>query len=398
MKRSLAVSPALLLVAVLPLFAEKPAEPPPPSAVARGNNAFAFDLYARLREKDGNLFFSPYSISAGAAMTSAGANGKTLDEMKATFRFPEQEKLHPAHAALARDLKSVRGCELRTANRLWGQKDYGFRPELRRTLDRHYGAALEEVDFARGTEEARRTINGWVEKETQDKIKNLLQPGILTTQTRFVLTNAIYFKGDWLSQFKKDRTKPGPFRTAAGKQVEATLMHQDGPFLCADEKTFLVVSLPYVGKDLAMVVLLPKKADGLAELEKSLTVDRLNDVLKRLRGEQVRLTLPKFKLSSEFRLDKTLGDMGMPSAFAEGEADLSGFTGQRNLHLQAVVHKAFVEVNEEGTTAAAATAFSGGEEADHSITFRADHAFLFLIRDERSGAILFMGRLSDPTK
>src|SRR5579884_1003520 len=374
MKRCLS---ALALLAVsLPLTA---AEPVDTAAVVRGNNVFAFDLYAQLRSKDGNLFFSPYSVSAALAMTSAGARGRTLDEMNQTLHFPSQEQLHPAFAELDRGLNggadARRGYELRTANKLWGQKDFGFRPGLKDTLRRHYGAGLEEVDFAAATEDARRRINADVARETNDRIKDLLQPGILTGDTRFVLTNAVYFKGDWLSQFKKDRTREGQFRLADGRTVKTTFMHQSNPFPFAEEKTFSAVELPYVGKELSMVVLLPKKPDGLAELERGLSVDRLQAVLGRLKGEQVHLTLPKFKVTAEFRLDETLSRMGMPSAFDPTAADLSGFAEGRGLFIQAVVHKAFVEVSEEGTEAAAATAVVGGEESDESVTFRADHPF-----------------------
>jgi serpin B len=393
-----------ILVLSLPLPAADPERPAPAdrAVVIRGNNQFALDLYNRLRAKDGNLFFSPYSISAALAMTSVGARGQTLDEINKTLHFPEQARLHPTFAELGRAHNGApgekRGYELRTANRMWGQKDYGFLPELQQTLRRSYRAGIEEIDFGE-VEQARQTINRWVEKETNDKIKDLLQRGVLTAQTRFALTNAIYFKGDWVSQFKKDATREGPFRVGNGKTVQAPLMHQEKAFRYSSEKTFQAVELPYVGKDVAMLVLLPKKVDGLADIEKELTPERLDTILKQLTGMDGQLTLPKFKLTDQFRLDSTLAAMGMPTAFSPGKADLSGFTGRSDLFIQAVVHKAFVEVNEEGTTAAAATVVSsGGESAPDTFVFQADHPFVFLIRDTKSGSILFLGRVSDPTK
>src|SRR4051812_1981291 len=184
------------------------------AAVVRGTNRFGLELYARLRQREGNLFLSPYSISAALAMTSAGARGRTLEQMANTLHLPEQERLHPAVADLIREVngegKEKRGYQLSTANALWGQKGYPFLPEFLKLTRRHYGAGLHEVDFAGATEQARRTINAWVEKETRDRIKELLKPGVITGDARLVLTNAIYFKGDWASQFKKDRTREEP--------------------------------------------------------------------------------------------------------------------------------------------------------------------------------------------
>jgi serpin B len=379
---------------------ERPAPPKQPLLVS-GNTDFAFDLYRHLCTTEGNLFFSPYSVSAALAMTSTGARGDTLAEMNRTLHFPPQDKLHPAFADLAPAFKgtpgSNRGYELRTANRLWGQTDYGFLPQVRRTLQDNYGAGIEEVDFG-DPEQVCRTINSWTAKETRHKIKDLLLPGIVTPRARFVLTNAIYFKGDWVSRFKRVDTQVGPFHLGDGKTVRTQLMRQSGGFLYASGgETFDAVELPYAGQDVTMVVLLPKKVDGLAQLEKELTAEQLSDVLERLSGTQVHLTLPKFKLIWSSELTNTLSTMGLRKVFVPGEADLSGFTGKPDLFLQAVVHQACVEVNEEGTTAAA-TAASGSEESEESVTFQADHPFLFLIRDRRSGSILFLGRLNDPTR
>jgi serpin B len=399
----LAALPAL--AAALPLTsAEQPAADA--RAVVQGNNAFAFDLYGQLRSKEGNLFFSPYSISAALAMTSAGARGQTLDEMTKTLHYPAQETLHPGFQALTAGLNGDpnvrRGYQLSTANALWGQEGFGFRPDFLKLTRDHYGAGLREVDF--GDEPtARRTINAWVEKETHDKIKDLIPPNLLTADTRLVLTNAIYFKGDWASQFKKDRTRDEPFFLADGKQVKTPLMHQTGTFGYAETATCQALELPYVGKDLSLLVLLPTKADGLAALEKGFSADTVNGVLGRLRATQdVDVTLPKFKTTAAFRLEAELMALGVKRAFGGG-ADFSGMAGSPgDLFISSVVHKAFVEVNEEGTEAAAATAVTLGGTSSAvpppKPVFRADHPFVFLIRDNKSGTILFLGRLADPTR
>jgi serpin B len=261
----------------------------------------------------------------------------------------------------------------------------------------HYGAGLKEVDFARATEDARKTINAWVEKETQDKIKDLLKEGVLSTDTRLVLTNAIYFKGDWAWQFKKDRTSDQPFHVTADKTVQAPLMNQKGKFNLFETDNFQMLELPYAGKDLSMVVLLPKKVDGLPALEKALTAAKFAEYVKNLREvDEVTVLLPKFKTTAEFQLNDELSKLGMKQAFSN-QADFSGIDGEKDLYLSAVIHKAFVDVNEEGTEAAAATAVvAEPKEAKITPVFRADRPFLFVIRDKRNDAILFLGRLSNP--
>jgi serpin B len=336
-------------------------------------------------------------------MTYAGARTETADQMAKTLHFPlGQERLHPTFAALQQELNAPgkkRGYELSVANALWGQKGYGFLPQFLQVTRDNYGAGLNEVDFVRATEEARKTINAWVEKETKDKIKELLKPGVLDVDTRLVLTNAIYFKGDWAKQFKKDQTRDEPFRIAAGKSVKVPMMHQyEAPFGYFESDTLQALQLPYEGKELSMVVLLPKKVDGLPELEKSLTADRLADVISKIREQDVNVALPKFKVTAEFKLNDELAKLGMPLAFTMGRADFSGMNGDREkLFISAVVHKAFVDVNEQGTEAAAATGVVIKTQSARIVpTFRADHPFLFVIRDNRSHGILFLGRLVNP--
>jgi serpin B len=393
---------SLTLVAALVVTASDAPPAVNTSVVVTGNNAFAFDLYGRLRSKEGNLFFSPYSVSGALAMTSAGARGQTLNEMARTLHFPDQNALHPAFKALTADINGApgvkRGYQLSTANALWGMKRYPFKLDFLNLTRENYGAGFQEVNFA-DESVARQTINAWVEKETHDKIKDLIKPGMLDSNTRLVLTNAIYFKGDWASQFKKDNTRDDTFFVAGGKAVKTPLMHQTGHFKYADLGDAQVLEMPYAGKQVSMVVLLPKKAEGLAALEKDLTGERWAMIVGRLREVEVEVALPKWKTTAEFNLTNELSALGMKEAFTPA-ADFSGLNGgKEDLHLGFVVHKAFVDVNEEGTEAAAATGVGVKTLAVQvKPMFRADHPFVYLIRDTKTGGILFAGRLADPTR
>lgn len=383
-----------------PAKAKPPADPAQvktdKAAVVKGNTEFALDLYGRLRTQDGNLFLSPYSISTALAMTSAGARENTLSQMEKTLRFPvEQPRLHPAFGALIGETKAGKGYQLSVANALWCQIDYPIRDEFLQTNETYYGGKPIGVDFAGKTEEARQTINTWVEKQTQDKIKELIKPGILTDLTRVVLTNAIYFKGDWASRFKKDATRDAPFLATGGKKVNVPMMSQLGEFPTLEETAFAALEMPYVGKELSMVVFLPRKPDGLADFEKSLTAEKLNGWLGRLKPEKIQVSLPRFQVTADFKLNEQLKSMGMSDAFSR-TANFVGINGKKDdLYIAAVVHKAFVDVNEEGTEAAAATAVVIRERGLPP-QFRAEHPFFFLIRDQRTGSILFMGRLVEP--
>jgi serpin B len=370
------------------------------TALVQGNNTFALDLYRELATEKGNLFFSPYSISTALGMTYGGARGDTAAQMATTLHFGlPPERLHPAFGSLIKEINGAgkpRKYQLQTANRLWGQKDYGFLPEFLKLTETNYGAGLKEVNFAGATEEARKAINAWVEKQTRDKIKELIKPGILTPNTRLVLTNAIYFKAAWMHPFSEKSTVKGDFHVGADKKVTVPLMHggvRTGYFKGDD---FEALNLPYESYDLSMIVLLPK-AGGLADFEKRLTAANVQGWLGKLRTHRVTVTLPKFKVTAEFMLKPTLSRMGMPLAFDSRKADFSGMTTREKLWISHVIHKAFVDVNEAGTEAAAATAVvMEGRSAPPPATFRADRPFVFLIRDNRTGSILFAGRVTDP--
>jgi len=413
----------LLVAGLSSLIAEDAASITDVNAVVAGNTEFAFDLYARLKEHlavkeaDGNLFFSPYSISTALAMTYAGARGDTARQMATVLKFPsdtslsgglsntaspwEQGRLAGAFAALEKSLKASpgrSGYELNVANALWGRKGYAFIQPFLDLNRKSYGAGLKEVDFAGATEQARRTINKWVEKETKDKIKELIRAGDLDPAALLVLTNAIYFKGDWASKFKEESTKNAPFHLSEEKTVEAPMMYQRGGFDYAEDEDSQTVVLPYKGDELSMVVVLPKEVGLLASVESKLCAGNLRSELERVRKREVAVHLPKFKMTTAtVDLGDILQNMGMKDAFSLPPADFSGMTGKKELFISKVLHKAFVEVNEEGTEAAAATAVvakAGGPPM--SLVFRADHPFIFIIRDNRSGGILFMGRVMHP--
>jgi serpin B len=339
-------------------------------------------------------------------MTYAGARGVTAEEMAKVLHVPNDALAHAGFGALLRELDELgktKGCKLSTANALWGARGEEFLPGFLKLVKDNYGGGLERLDFAGAPEESRKTINAWVEKKTEQKIKDLLIEGDIKPVTVLVLTNAIYFKGDWEVQFDKKLTVEGVFRHRPGDEIWdhlpplVPMMKRTGsvPYLKGDG--FQAVELPYVGKSLSMVVFLPDQVEGLPAFEKSLAPDRLAGWLKGFDEEHVVLTLPKFTMTVRCgELAETLAEMGMPSAFGP-DADFSGINGKKDLFISKVIHKAFVDVNEEGTEAAAATAVIMMKSAVRRVVeFRADHPFVFLIRDNVSGSILFMGRVVNP--
>jgi serine protease inhibitor len=372
------------------------------TAVVEGDNAFAIALYGHLRGQNGNLFFSPESISTALAMVYAGARGDTAIEMAKTLHFTlPPERLHPAMGALLSNLNATHeSYQLSVANALWAQRGYTFLDDFLTLLKNDYGAGLMQVDFKNSTEAARLTINQWVEQKTADKIKNLLQPGAVRSDTRLVLTNAIYFKGDWETQFDKAQTKVDDFHLSATQTTKAPLMHRQGSFNYFNAGTFQVLEIPYKSKELSMIIMLPNDSGGLSALEQSLTAANTQQWLRQLAPvSKVIVTMPKFKSTQEFQLSAVLAAMGMPQAFASS-ANFSGMTGKRDFAISAVIHKAYVDVNEEGTEAAAATAVTMRTLAMRAekppVIFLADHPFVFLIRDNHSNGILFMGRMVNP--
>lgn len=384
------------------------------SSLLGGNTAFGFDLYAKLRERKGNLFLSPFSISTALAMTNAGARGNTLDEMTKVLHLPPRP--HERFGELLKKVNAAEGkkraYELTTANAIWAQQGFPWRTEFTGLLNKNYGAGVMPVDFAGMPEAARQWINAWVENETKEKIKNLIPEGAIDQLTRMVLTNAIYFKGNWASQFKKSLTKDQPFHLDDGRKAEVPLMHQVGNYGYTEinyspepkkglEMKLQVLELPYVGKELSMIVILPSSGQ-LEILEQSLSTESLALWTKKIRQQKVNAYLPRFKLEMDepFSLKEPLIAMGMKDAFDDMKADFFGMhSGKEQLFITAVQHKAFVDVNEEGTEAAAATGVVVGLRSaapTQPPVFRADRPFLFLIRDNATGSVLFLGRYAGP--
>ena len=385
-----------------------PADPTAPNnieSLAGGNTAFALDLYARLKTVDGNLFLSPYSISTCLAMTFAGARGDTATQMAQTLHFgTNQNQLAASFNELQEQLNQEQeknGMELDFANGIWAQKDHVFLAAFLDVARQSYGANLRQIDFRTRSETARTEINDWVGHETKGKITDLIQPGVVNPATQLVLVNAIYFKGQWAREFDKQNTANAPFSVTSTQKLPVPLMNLTADFKYAEVGGLQLLELPYAGDGFAMVVLLPRDVDGLKNLENLLNKQTLDHWLTQARELNVAVLLPKFKLAAQFSLAKPLGEMGMTDAFTPG-ADFSGMDGERDLFISAVVHKAFVDVNEEGTEAAAATGVVMRMNAVRmprpTPIFRADHPFIFLIRDLHSGSILFLGRVVDPTR
>lgn len=389
-----------ILFAVSPILAEERSTDL--KSIVEGNTAFALDLYSVLKKEKGNLFFSPYSISAALAMTYGGARGNTAKEMEKTLHFTlGAKKTHPAFTELDVKLDQIQKkgkLQLHIANSLWPQKDYRFLPEYLSLMKEHYGVFVTPVDYERATEKARKIINKWVEDETKEKIKTIIRQGDLDPLTVLVLVNAIYFKGNWASQFDPDHTTESDFTLLNGQKKQVSMMQQKGKFGYKEIKGAQVLELPYVDKQLSMIVVLPTEPKGILEIENQVLVENLKSWLSRIREQEVKVYLPKFKITwGTFDLKMSLKALGMREAFVFGKADFSGMDGTRTLFIALVLHKAFVEVNEEGTEAAAATAVVMKKGVPRIHTFKADHPFVFLIRDNTTGSILFLGRVLDPS-
>jgi serine protease inhibitor len=380
---------------------------------AEGNNDFALAMYGQLRQRPGNLFFSPFSIRTALAMTHAGAKGETAAQMREALRIlSPDETLHAAFAEIIQRLNTAGGkYEMAVANSLWGQDGAPLQPGFLDLIARYYSGGMNLVDFRRRAEAARLTMNRWVEEKTRQKIRELIPSGGLDADTRLVLVNAVYFKGMWVLQFRKAATRDEPFRLEGGGTVQAPLMHQHQYVQYLEAAGYQAVDLIYRGGDLSMLVLLPDRKDRLRDLEKALSARILHDCAARMRTREVELFLPRFKITwGTVNMRDQLAALGMPLAFTRFQADFSGINGheppdEESLFLSAVFHQAFVEVNEEGTEAAAATAVSVLPSAALRPSrpppvpiFRADHPFLFAIRDRKSDAILFLGRMADPTR
>jgi len=373
----------------------------------KGNNEFALEMYSELNKESENLFFSPWSISSALAMTFEGAKGQTKEEMKNVLHLQENDLERRSGFAKIYNLlnKNNSEYELSTANALWAQKNYPFLEDYVNTTKKYYSAEFTNMDFIGKTEESRKTINSWVEKQTNDKIKNLIPEGILNPLTRLVLTNAIYFKGDWEIQFDKTKTKKQDFKVNENTTVQVDMMSLkkgSEEFNYAETNELQVLQMNYKGNELSMIVLLPK--NSISEVESMLSAEKLEEWKKSMHERDVYVYFPKFVFETKYLIADNLKEMGMPTAFSDTQTDFTGMYDadktMENIFISHVIHQAFVQVDEEGTEAAAATAvvmkaMSAGPMDIPE--FKADHPFIFLIQENSTGSILFIGKVVDPT-
>ncbi len=362
------------------------------TSIADSNNHFAFKLYSEVKtEKPSqNLFFSPFSISTALAMTYAGARGETEKQMNQTLCFSlEQNTFHnDFHTLIEKNEKdTIGGTQLFMANSLWAQKDYKFLESFFTLVKANYNSILENVDFinAADREKARKELNSWVEQKTKDKIKELVKKKDIDSTTRLILVNAIYFKDNWENAFKESETKVKPFYLNSNDTIHIPIMKRTGILMYYENSDMQAVEIPYKEKKLSMLIFLPKEKDGIEALEKSLNKELYSQVLNSLKVANVDLSLPKYTTTFDFKLDEALKKMGMPIAFSN-DADFSGMTGNQSLKISHVIHQAFINVNESGTEAAAATAVvmvTKSKILNNNIkTFNADHPFIFLIKGQ----------------
>ncbi len=373
--------------------------------VVDANNQFALDYYSKLKDKDsGNIFFSPFSISSAFVMVYEGAKGQTAEEIRSVFYFPEDNNLRQTEYSTIFDEinKGDKKYQLSIANALWAQKDYQFLKSYVENVEKYYGGKVTNLDFKKNPEESRVTINNWVENQTNDKIKDLIPSKVINTTTKLVLTNAIYFKGEWVKQFNKNNTKEEIFRTYKDGAVKVQMMQSMDVFNYTENSNLQILEMPYSGGELSMLFLLPKN-NNLEKLESLLSTKKLSEWKKDLEEQRVKVYIPKFKLETKYLMVNNLKAMGMPIAFSD-LADFSGMTGGKDLKIDEAIHQAFIEVNEEGTEAAAATVitlmpistFTGPQKEPKIPIFRADRPFIFLIQQKITGKILFIGRVVNP--
>jgi len=386
-----------------------PAAPPEKALeVAAANRDFAMDLYRVLSKKEGNLFFSPYSISVALSMVREGAVGETAEEMDRVLHLPDEGVAagHRALRALLQDPPPLHGrnprpsgFELQTANAVWVQEGLPLVSAFEEKLTDPWGAPPCGIDFKQ-TKMARRTINEWAEKHTHNRIQNLVPEGLPVPDTLLVLANAIYMKAAWRTFFVSNLTADGVFHTEAGEEAVVPMMRLTTILGYAETDDYQAVRLPYRGPGIAMTVILPRKRDGLAEVAAGLADGKLTELAASLRHRRVAVTLPRFRITSTFELSETLETLGMEAPFDASRADFTGMTKAEPLVIGVVLHKAFVAVDEKGTEAAAATAVMmdrGGRPQGEPAPFIADRPFLFLISEMESGLILFLGRVGDPS-
>jgi serpin B len=391
-----------------PAASDTPPPPAPPKTLSDASNRFGFDLYAEL-VKDGNLAVSPASITLALAMTYGGARGETAKQMQKTMHLGAGPDQVMAQAGQLESALTAQGrpLTLRIANRLFGEKSYGFEKPYLDNTKKFFGAPLEAVDFVGGAEGVRKHINSWVLEKTEKRIKDLIPPRGVDADTRLVLVNAIYFLADWLEPFEKAATRPQPFTLASGAKKDVPMMHRQAPLRSAEVDGVKLAELPYKGRDASMLFIVPNQANGLPALEKKLDADTLEKWLSALTTQQASIAIPKLEIepARALQLRKPLEALGMVEPLDRNKADFTAIANppkpSDRLFIGDVFHKAFVKVDEKGTEAAAATAVvmprGAGMPMKPPFQLVADRPFLFLIRDHASGLVLFIGRVTDPT-
>jgi serpin B len=371
-------------------------------SLVQRNNQFALEFYKQLGDSSGNVILSPFSVSAVMTMAYAGAAGETARQMADVLHFTGWVP-HAYFYEYLLHLKMIGkkgSVELQSAQALWAEKNYTFEPSFLETLRNLYLSELQSADFKADPEVSREKINAWVEQQTRSKIQNLLAPGVLDERTRLVLVNAVYFKGQWAQPFDPARTHETTFMVTPDEETGVMMMSRRGEYAYAENEEAQWLELPYAGNEVSMILVLPKANHSLSSLESNRLDNLLHEGLQHLRPTEVEVMIPRFKMVSTFQLNVALQKLGMVDAFNEQQADFSGMSSEGGLYISDVVQKAFVEVNEEGTEAAAATAATMRTTSmpAQPVVFQADHPFFFMIREKAMGGILFMGRVVDPSR
>lgn len=395
----------------MPTSESEPTAPPPatPKTLAAASNALGFDLYREVK-KDGNLALSPASITLALAMTYGGARGGTQEQMQKVMHLSATPEEAMAQAGELQSALTAKGrpLTLRIANRLFGEKTYTFKQSYLDATKKDFGAPLEPVSFATDPESVRKHINQWVEAQTEKRIKDLIAPRGVDKQTRLVLVNAIYFLADWLEPFEKNATRPQSFTLASGQKKDVPMMHRTAPLRSAEVDGVKIAEVPYKGRDASMLFVVPNETQGLAKLEKGLDDKKLESWLSALKMQQSSIAIPKLEIEppTALMLREPLLKLGMQLPLDRQKADFTGIADPPKpadrLFIGDVFHKAFVKIDEKGTEAAAATAVvmprGAGMPMKPPFELVADHPFLFFIRDHASGLVLFVGRVTDPSK
>jgi len=382
------------------------------NAITEGNDRFALELYSNLANdpanKDQNLFFSPWSISSAMAVSYEGARNMTANEIRNVLHFSDdRDSLREGYSDFTSQYNKIDAAyEFRTANALWIEKTYPILPAFSFNAIQYYQAHSQNLGFIEDPEGSRSRINDWIANQTDDKITNVIGQGVITPDTKLIITNAVYFKGIWVKEFEKIKTSQQAFRLSSGDTVPVMMMARNDTeslFRYGEKDNIQILEMPYrndTGRPLSMLILLPREGN-LTRLDNTLDINNLGDLKKTLKSQLVMVYLPEFRLNNGCQLSSTLQQMGMPTAFSPS-ADFSGIDGTQNLGIDNIIHRAYIDVNEEGTEAAGTTfvyyTLKGDHQNLHPPEFHADHPFIFIIQDSENGNILFMGRVLNPNE